>query len=458
MRFVALVLLVVAVTTVVAADRCALQCYRGSVAWSESSLLDYAFSVVPCAPVLVASATLNDGGDTLLPPTFGCTASDGIVSITLDHAGGAHLEWRYATLDACETVLAALSTIPGTFVGTAHRAAPTAPAITDGASLETAQIECAATTCAPVCFDSGVLALAGVAGDKSPCGAAGTDACAVRVQYTLSLCDAEPRVTAFDVLIGGDGVRLANYQPDAVAGAQISCDGEHVHLDSAGVALAWALPADNNADCASLLLRPDVLATGNLRSAIVQVSATELWTAAAANLGQPLVASVALCSALPTEMPGSTDSTADPSPSAAPQDEPAAPAANDGDAPAVEALPTLDAAIVPSVHCSSRRAGSQCCTVFGYHNPNNYLVVLAPGRPQNFYVPKTPGATEHTHFLQNSTVAAAFSVQWSCREYLEHTLRWQIETNAPHGRWRRSADADRTRDDCSTADYNTWCT
>lgn len=452
MRFVALVLLAVAA---VAAQRCALQCYRGSVTWADASLLDYAFSVVPCAPVLVVSATLDDGGDSLLPPTFGCTATDGVVSITLDHAGGAHLEWRYATLDSCETVLASLATIPGTFVGTAHRASADAAPITDGAALESAQIQCAATTCTPMCFDSGVLALAGVAGDKSPCGAAGTDACAMRVQYTLSLCDAQPHVTAFDVLVGGDGVRLSNYQPDAVAGAQISCDDEHLHLDAAGVALAWALPADNNADCASLLLRPDMLATGNLRSAMVQTSAGELWAVSAAHVGQPIVASAALCDAMPSEMPGSTDST-EPSPSAPPQDSPAPTATNDDDADA-EALPTLDAAIVPTVHCSSRREGSQCCTVFGYHNPNPHLTVLAYGRPQNFLVPKIDGATTHLHFAANTTDAAVFSVHWPCHEYLQHTLRWQLETKAPHGRWRRAADADRLRDDCSPTDYNTWC-
>lgn len=436
-----------------ATPRCALQCYRGTVTWADATTLDYAFSVVPCAPVLVASATLDDGGDTLVAPTFGCVASGGVVAITLDHAGGAHLEWRYETPDTCDTVLASLATIPGIFVGTAHRASPTAAAITDGASLESAQIVCAATTCTPLCFDSGVLPLAGVAGDKSPCGASGADACPMRVQYTLSLCDEPPRVVALDVLVGGDGVRLSNYQPGALVGAQFSCDDAAIHLDAAGVALEWALPVDNRADCASLLLRPDVLATGNLRAAMVQLSAGEMWTASSLRLSQPIIASGALCNNMPTQMPGATDASDEtPSPSVAPE----VPVAPSNDATA-ETHPTLDRAIVPSVYCSSR-VDAQCCTVFGYTNPNPSLVVLPVGRPQNFLVPKGGSGAPPTHFSHNSTVAAAFSVLWECKEYEQHTMRWVVQTGAPHGLWRRAADGVRTRDDCLPADYNTWCT
>ena len=434
-----------------------LTCYRGSVTWADATTLDYAFSVVPCAPVTVASATLADGSDSLVLPTFACAAADGVVAITLARPGGAHLEWRYSTDETCATVLASISTIPGEFIGTAHVQSTGGATVTDGASLESAQIQCAATTCTPMCFDSGILTLAGAAGDKSPCGAVGVDACPVRVQYTLSLCDDPPRVLALDVLLGNDGVRLSNYQPSATAAAQLTCDDARLHLDAAGVALEWALPTDNSADCASLLLRPDVLATNTLRAATVATSENELWSASL--VGQSIAASPALCTAMPSEMPGTVDST-EPSPSATPlptDDDDDTPVP-DADTPDAETVPTLDHAIVPFVHCSARRDHSQCCTVFGYTNPNmGGTTTLAEGRPQNFLVPKQDANT-HTHFLHNSTHAAVFSVQWECKEYLQHKLRWVLQTDAPLGRWRRSADADRNRDDCSPADYNTWCT
>lgn len=453
MRF-ALVFLLAACTASVLA-RCPLACYRGSVTWADASTLDYAFSVVPCAPVTVASATMADGGDALVLPTFSCAAADGVVAITLARPAGAHLEWRYATDETCATVLAAISTIPGEFLGTAHTQHAGAPPITDGPSLESAQIQCTATTCTPLCFDSGILTLAGVAGDKSPCGLADADACPVRVQYTLSLCDQPPRVVALDVLLGSDGVRLANYQPSAVAAATLTCDDARLHLDAAGVALEWALPTDNGADCDSLLLQPNVLATGALHAATVATNENELWTAPL--LGQSIAASPALCNAMPSTMPGTIDST-EPSPSATPlpTDDTPAPESN---TPEAETVPTLDHAIVPHVYCSARRAGSQCCSVFGYTNPNTVGAVTLPtGRPQNFLVPKQAVVPGVLHFLHNTTVAAAYSVGWECEEYLQHKLRWVIETNAPRGQWHRSADADRNRNDCSTADYNTWCT
>ena len=427
--------------------RCALHCYRGTVAWADGATLDYAFSVVPCAPVRVVSATLNDGGDTLLTPVFACTPLDGGVAISLDHAGGAHLEWRYATEDSCDSVLAALAAVPGVFVGTAHRRNDLL--VSDGDSLEAAQIECTATSCAPLCFDSGVVQLAGVAGEKNPCGAVGTDACPVRVQYALSLCDTPPRVTAFDVLVGGDAVRLANFQPAAVVGAQLSCDGDSaaLHLDAAGVALAWAPPADNAADCASLLLRPDVLATGALHSVVVQLDSDALWTADALH-GQPIATSAALCNALPTEMPGATDASP---PADEPEPEPVP-------EPAPEQAPTVATArpVTPHVHCSARRNGV-CCSLFGYTNPNTAPVLLPRGRPHNFLVPGSD-ATAVELMQANATVDVAFAVTWNCPEYTRNTLRWVLQSEAPLGRWRRSADAARTRDDCSASAYNTWCT
>jgi len=468
MRSVLVIVAVLAATAL--AQRCAMQCYRGTVSFADAPTLDYAFSVVPCgaAGPQVVAASLGDAGDALAMPTFACAAADGAVTLTLEHAGGAHLEWRYTTADSCDTVLASLATMPATFAGTAHRATPTGgDTVVDGAPLADVQIECLPATCAPMCFDSGIIVLAGVAGDKSPCGAAGADACPVRVQYTLSMCDSPPRVLDFDVLVGGDAVRLANYQPAAVGGAQLSCDdasagGAALHLDTAGVALAWASPADNAADCASLLTRPDLLATGALRSAIVQVES--LWAADGLRL-QSVAASAALCDALPTDMPGATDG-ATPEPSDEPADEPsdepqasAAPAGSHAPAPAPATAPSVATprAIVPHVHCSERRNG-RCCSLFGYTNPNLAPVELPAGRPHNFLVPGGALPFGSLVFAPNATVDTAFAVSWSCPEYERHTLRWVLQTEAPHGRWRRMADAARTRDDCSDAEYNTWCT
>lgn len=450
MRLLLAILLVVA--SAWASERCAARCYSGSVAWPQGAPLSFSFLVVPCDPVVVAGASMDDGGDTLLEPVFSCAASEGTVTVVLAHEGGARLEWLYASQSTCEEVMASLDTIPGAFAGTHHTLG--GQTVTDGAPLEDAQVLCAAPTCEPLCFDSGILTAAGAAAAKSPCGAVGAAACAMRVQYSLAPCTSGA-VAALDVLLGTDGVRLSVYQPDALAGPALTCSDGALSLDSAAVSVAWAAPADHAADCATILLRPELFATGALRSVIVQSSSIESWQGGPSP--RSIAGSLASCDALPTAMPPA------PTPSPLPthtdeEDDGETPATPDEEAGTDAPSVATDKALVPHVHCSARRNDVDCCTVFGYMNPNSHAVTLPHHRPDNFFTPKPWNRNQVQHFATNTTSIASFAVGWHCPVYLRHKLRWTLSTVAPLGKWERSIDAARERNDCSDADYATWCT
>lgn len=430
------VLLVVAalIAAALATERCALRCYAGTVDWHDtnSSSLDFSFSVLPCQPVVVVSATLSDDtSDQPRLPNFGCISSEHVVSIMLDHEQ-THLEWRYQTDSTCEQVLGSLDTVPGTFLGTEHRIDGTDLVEESGSSLEDLQKLCEPTC--DVCIDSSVFSATGRASDKSPCGEKGTKECAMRVQWHGNTCTGA--ISSFDVFVGDDHVPLSAYQPSAVEGAQIRCQDGAVTVETEGVMLSYAAPELHNGDCTSIMGNINPLAGGKLERALIQLSSNEMWTATS---GRTLAGSEIPCETMSAPQPPKYED----------------PQSNSGTA---ETAPIpIAKAIVPFVNCSRRTEGV-CCSVFGYHNPNGVEVTVVAGKSHNYFVPGPSVRSQPSTFAANSTETAAFSVAWDCPQFERHKLRWILDIpSIEQDSWYRSVDAVRERNDCSDEMYELWC-
>lgn len=435
-------LVVFAAVAALATQRCDLRCYSGTVEWGNGTSLDYSFSLLPCQPVVVVEAALTD--DTARTPTFDCASSEHVVSIVLDH-GDTHLEWRYETDSSCEQVLSSLDTIPGVFLGTNHRRAGTTHAKQDGASLEEAQRLCERRC--EVCVDTGVILARGSAGEKSPCGAEGTDECAMRVQWRGDVCTST--LGAFEVFVGTDVVPLSAYQPDAMLGAALSCnDDGRITVESQGVMLEYGAPELHNGNCEAMWSRVNPLASGSLKQAMVQLSADEMWTA---TQGRSLAGSEVYCDAMEAPLPPVREDDGDNKPAAS-----SSGATEDGTSG--ETVPPVGLPVDVFVNCSRRRAG-QCCTIYGYRNRNPVEITAAAVAPYNYFIPSPATRSQVSVFQANTTQTAAFAVQWECPEYERHKLRWVLDLPAENrSSWRRTADGARERNDCSDALYNQWCT
>ena len=423
-------------------QRCALRCYAGTVEWSNDTKLDYSFSVLPCAPVTVVDATLTDDDDHVAQPVFGCQSSEHVVSVTLDHAH-THLEWRYQSDSTCEQVLSSLDTIPGVFLGTDHRQGD-ALAQRDGDSLESAQRLCERQC--DVCVDSGVIATTGRAGAKSPCGEEGTDECDMHVQWHGDMCTGQ--VTSLEVYVGDDVVPLSAYQPDALVGAMLSCDNGQITVESQGLLLQYAAPAQHNADCGAILTRINPLATGPLVQAIVKLSDIEMWSARA---GRTLAGTETRCAEMTAPMAPKRASSAE-------DGAPAPVTAQDEDRPSAESdIPPVRLPVHVFVNCS-RRSEGQCCSVFGYRNPNAESLNVPPARPHNYFVPSPSTRSQISFFQANTTDPSAFAVTWDCPEYKRHKLRWVLDLpSETRDAWRRTADATRERNDCPDDVFEQFC-
>jgi len=422
---------------VCAAQRCGLRCYSDTVEWDDQTSLQFAFSVIPCAPVVVVvvvQATLTD--DETVLPEFGCVAAEHIVSVTLDH-GDTHLEWRYETESSCEQVLGSLDTIPGVFLGTNHRQGATHTQY-DGAPLEASQRLCEREC--DICVDSTSIKATGHAGSKSPCGPEGVVGCELRVQWHANTCTGQ--LTSLDVFLGSDAIPLSVFQPDALLGAQMRCDDGIITIESQGVLLEWHAPDRHNADCTSIVGLVQPLANGLLKQVMVQLGDDEMWSS---SKGSSLAATKTLCDTMNAPMP-----SVRPEPAA--ETEPTAPVVHSNSVVPV-GLP-----VDVFVHCSRRSNRTNCCTVYGYRNPNPSVVSAPTEAPYNYFVPNPATRTQPGAFLANTTVETAFSVLWDCPEYERHKLRWVLQLPAENRTtWRRIADGVRERNDCSDQEYVEWC-
>lgn len=434
-----LLICVLASVAVAADERCSLRCYSGTVEWGDDTSLEYAFSVLPCQPVVVVDASLTDEGDQTLLPNFGCVATEHVISITLDHEQ-THLEWRYETDHSCEQVLASLDTIPGSFLGTDHRQGES-HLKQDGTSLEEAQQMCERQC--ELCTDSGVILTKGSAGTKSPCGAEGTDECAMRVQLQTDVCTGE--VASFDVFVGDDVVPLSAYQPDAVLGAQVRCEDGQIVVESQGVMLQYEAPKLHNGNCEAMLTRVDPLASGSLTRAFIQLSKNEMWTA---NTGRSLAGTQLLCGAMAAPIP----------PTYKVNDKQGGEGGDENTPASGETVTPVPLPVDVFVNCSRRRDGA-CCTIYGYRNPNTASVTAPAIKPYNYFVPEPATRSQVSTFNANTTVTAAFAVIWECPEYERHKLRWVLDLPAEtRSTWRRTSEGARERNDCSDAMYAQWCT
>jgi len=81
--------------------------------------------------------------------------------------------------------------------------------------------------------------------------------------------------------------------------------------------------------------------------------------------------------------------------------------------------------IQPTIFCH-RRSGDECCTVFGYENPNDFPVRIWAGSEDNFFVPSPTYRGQPCFFC--SSEEAAFSVYWNCTEHRHIHLKWQLNT------------------------------
>lgn len=457
MRTLAAVAVIVCALLVVAVradERCVARCFASSVEWSAASTLDYEFALLPCdrAQPLISARFGDDddaatAGDT---PAFGCVAQEGEVALSLS-AGDVHLEWRYRTAALCEEVLAAIDTIPGEFVGTRHAHGELVQE--DGASLGDVQLaQCTEAACEPQCFALEPVVAVGVAGDKSPCGAAGTAECRVRVLAAVNPCDGGV-VEKLDVLVGADEVPLHVYRPAALDGAQLSCVDGALQLASDGLMVTFE-PADRAADCETLVQRLPTLASGRLSVLVLDLDNGEQWTLDASDSTSQDDDSAA--ETAPLSLAASAVECVEIAPARL----------NELDDGVLDSLGGVHIAsvtpvphpITPLINCSMHLANDYCCTVFGYHNPNPGPVTLAAGKPGNFFIPAPVDQGQETVLAANTTVPDAFSVIWHCPEYERHKLRWVLQVPA-EGRhtWRRSVDAWRERQDCSLAQASTWC-
>lgn len=115
--------------------------------------------------------------------------------------------------------------------------------------------------------------------------------------------------------------------------------------------------------------------------------------------------------------------------------------------------------IQPTVACSMRLPGRNCCSVFGYVNYNNVSVTIAAEKHNNWMNPKPMDRGQTTEFAGGG-VKEAFGVFWPCREYRQQLLRWTVRVariNHTDTIWVRSATAARARHDCNDEQATEWC-
>jgi hypothetical protein len=461
------------------AGACDKYCFRGSM----QGPLTYDFAVVPCTPAKVLDgAQVAIGGVPVsldgMTPVFSCQSDGQLVSLKLQWSVSRRFVWNYQSEEPCSAVLANLNTIAGVYMGSDHQFG--AIAVLDDSELSVYQIMCAGlgsgAACASEQYSSGVVQLQGVAGDKSPCGLAGTVACSMVVQFTTptsGACTAPLNaVSALDVVVRPNNVPLSSYQPSALLGAVLSCENSRVTLAAAGVTIAWPAPAsDNSASCAVLMANLGQLAVSEASSITIALSAGEVWTASGAAVGASLAAPAQGVDVAPVVNGNSGANSNDEGDDGddgdddGGDDEPA-------DEPTIEdfvpdTTGSIKHPITPTIYCNVHLprlnytlARGRCCAIFGFINPNPVDVQIELSFQRNWIVGGPSAAVDNPvpeFFAANTTEAAAFGWIWDCETYKTKRATWWLRTFTNDNSTRvfqRHATAVNQMDDCGSIPLN----
>lgn len=435
---VSLIAIVALVATAYAS--CTSHCYAGSINVDAERQLDFAFTLLPCAPTRVLHSSFVLDGQILSSagePKLVCETSGELAAISVSVNPHTRLSWNYETTDDCATVLANIA-MPGIFKGTAHEL--NGVSVFDGADLSDSLTACSVETCKQLNYTSGQLTLTGEAMDKSPCGAEGTQTCNMEIVFkTRGECS--PGASAADVydlevFVQPDGVKLSLFQPAALTNAQLLCVDGELTLQADGLMVDWPQATDNAADCASVLADLSTLASRNAATVAVALSDDEIWLSQSA----PSIRAGSASSA------GQSDSD------------------DDGEQPVEPNLvynaTSISWPVEPTLHCNVRFSDGYCCSVFGFRNRNLVPVVIPRIKGSNWFLPSPhieSGAP--MTFPANTTVAASFSVIWPCHQFLQHFKTWSLKTRAnfDHRVWERQVVSNRERIDCSDDDITDFC-
>lgn len=462
--------LLLAATLARAQLQCGQSCFQGSVLLTSQAVISFQFATVPCAPsrVLYSSVAINGVQVDTSNAQFTC-AKDGIVaSLTFAISPSRRLVWNYQSDVTCETILAALDTIQGDFLGSDHMF-DGSNMLTD-ADLSSYQVLCSQqqmlSPCETLNYDSGVFTVYGLAGSKSPCGLTGTRDCQARIVFqTTGRGDcptgAAPAVSNFDIYMGPAGTALvafSTFDPDVTEGATLTCSQSRIVLRGGSSAntlfeMVWPAPTLNNsATCDTLMRYLSLLGASKATSLEIELlsldqSAAEAWLS---NSTTRLPSFVDAATAVPST---GTDGSEDP---------------NSETDPNAETV-FITKPVHPFLHCNYKflknqtvgLPGDWCCAIYGYKNPNSIQVVIPAMHDENWINPKFITTFPLATFNANANVTQAFDVVWRCDVYTHHFATWNLKTRADDGSgrvWgREQAVANRERNDCVLPLPPGWC-
>lgn len=318
-------------------------------------------------------------------------------------------------------------------------------------------------TCYDSCFRVPLVG-EGTAGADSLCGAQGATECTLELELYTTICttDAENydvAVTDVDVQVGADSTALSDVAPSVLASRSLVCsDGGVLQLDTAGIYVLWEATGLN---CSDLLANLSTRATAEV-GAFQMAFLGETWASTTAR-GPDSVLSTHVCGAEEPVQPDVIE--------------------YDDDGATIDWWMKKEARkpVTLTLACSHQIALDKCCSVFGYHNPNDHKVWTRIDQGSNWFIPSPVDRDQRRKFLAETTDLEDFAVIWDCNRHEQHKLTWTIRHPRGDGHvwgasanqtdtdsmwhhhteaertWERSVTAVRTRNDCSAEQRENWC-